>query len=242
MKRLLALLICIIMMSLTGCVKEYPLSDSQTGIVAEYMAGLLLKNDKVYSPSLLDQQEISEIQEENKKEEKKEEERIETEKEESTIGETNPSSMPEHQATEEPNINYTLAEVIGDSNFNISYASYKLVDTYPEDETNRVFSVDPRKDHQLLVVNFLIENITDTDKKIDLSTSDVQYQLDINVGTVFKPQFVLLENNLQYIDMVVEAGATIPAVLIFEVTKDIDMANINLIASKDSKTDIIKIK
>ena len=132
--------------------------------------------------------------------------------------------------------------MIGDSNFNISYASYKLVDTYPEDETNRVFSVDPRKDHQLLVVNFLIENITDTDKKIDLSTSDVQYQLDINVGTVFKPQFVLLENNLQYIDMVVEAGATIPAVLIFEVTKDIDMANINLIASKDSKTDIIKIK
>lgn len=218
--------------------KEYPLSDSQTGIVAEYMAGLLLRDDKEYSLSLLGQQEIYEIQEERKEEERKEEKK----KEEADSEELTPSSIPEKQNIEEQDTCYTLAEVIGDSNFDIRYTSYKLVDTYPEDESNPVFSIDPREDYQLLVVNFLIENKTDTDKNIDLSKSMVQYQLDINVGTVYKPQLALLENNLQYIDMTVEAGMTISAVLIFEVTRDVDMSNINLIASKDSKTEIIKIK
>lgn len=220
--------------------KEYPLSDSQTGIVAEYMAGLLLREDKEYSPSLLGQQEINEIQEEKKKEEERIEE--EKKKEEADSEESTPTSILENQNIEEQDAHYTLADVIGDSNFDIRYTSYKLVDTYPEDESNRLFSVDPREGYQLLVVNFLIENKTYTDNHIDLSKSMVQYQLDINVGTVYKPQLALLENDLQYIDMIVEAGTTTPAVLIFEVTRELDMSNINLIASKDSKTEIIKIK
>ena len=48
----------------------------------------------------------------------------------------------------------TLSEVIGDSNFNFKYTGYKLVNTYPEDEINRVFSLDPREGYQLLVVDF----------------------------------------------------------------------------------------
>lgn len=229
------------MLSLTGCMKPYPLSDSQTGMVAEYMAGILLANDKEYSSSLLNQQEIEEIQEEEKrKEERKQEE--DRDKEESDRNESASSTAGGNQNSEKQNIHYTLAELMGDSNFDIKYTSYKLVNTYPEDESNLVFSLNPREGYQLLVVNFSVENITDTDKTIDLSKSKIQYQLDINVGTVYKPQLALLENNLQYIDMTIEAGATIPAVLIFEVSSDIDMSNINLIISKDSKTEIIKIK
>jgi len=40
----------------------------------------------------------------------------------------------------------------------------------------------------------------------------------------------------------VNAGAKIPAVLIFEVTRDIDMSDINLIASNEARTEIIEIK
>ena len=59
---------------------------------------------------------------------------------------------------------------------------------------------------------------------------------------MYKPLFALLENNLQYINLKVNAGEKVPAVLIFEVTRDIDMSDINLIVSRGSRTEIIEIK
>ena len=220
--------------------KAYPLSDAQTDIVAEYMAGILLKDDKEYRPSLLSQQELIDIQEEERKE--KEEKTEKKEKLEQDEAKSIPKEEPTNQSSDKQNIHYTLSEVIGDSNFDIKYTGYKLANTYPDDETNSLFSIDPRKDYQLLVVDFTIENVTDQLHKIDLRNENIQFQLDINVGTVYKPLLTLLENNFQYIEMDIEAGVKIPAVLIFEVSKDIDMSNINLIISKESKTEIIKIK
>lgn len=220
--------------------KKYPLTEAQTDIVAEYMANRLLENDEKYSPSLISYQEIDEI-------------------EDTTVGDEIPPKPTEIPEANEGKINddfpidvspsdtsvdiqYTLSEVLGDSSFDIQYTSYLLADTYPEDESNLVFSLDPRAGYRLLVVNFTIENITDSDKVIDLSKASIKYQLDINVGTIYKPQLALLENDLQYIKLNVRSGANIPAVLIFEVSKNIDMSDINLIVSRDAKTEIIEIK
>lgn len=219
------------MLLLTGCIKEYPLSEVQTDAVAEYMAGRLLMEDKNYLASLLTYEEIIEF--------------------EDNIQEDNlvpkPTKAPDVVNDNEDNapikdVNYTLSEVIGVPNFDILYSSYKLVDTYPEDESNLVFSLDPRPGHQLLVLNFTIENITDKNEVIDLSLSTIQYQLDINVGSIYKPQLALLENNLQYINLNLKAGEKIPAVLIFEVARDIDLSDIKLIISKDSRSEIVEIK
>lgn len=215
-------------MLLSGCMKEYPLSETQTDVVAEYMASLLLENDNGYSPLLLNYHEVAFVED------------INLDEDEDELPE--PTVVPEKGVTQVPEKHYTLSEVIGDSNFDINYTSYKLADTYPEDETNRVFSLDPREGYQLLVVDFLVKNLTSEDKTIDLSKSIIQYQLDINVGTIYKPQLALVENNLQYINMKVKSGDKISAVLIFEVSREIDMSDINLIASKDSKTEIIEIK
>lgn len=234
MKRLLIIFICVLGVILTGCMKEYPLTETQTDIVAEYMAGRLLEEDKKYSPSLISYQEIiddEEIPPVN-----------ESEPEPTMIPETTEDNEEDTSSAVVPgDIQYTLSEVIGDQSFDIQYTGYQLAETYPEDESNLVFSVDPRVGYQLLVTNFIIENITDIDRAIDLSKIQIQYQLDINVGTIYKPQFALLENNMQYINLNVKAGAKIPAVLIFEVTKDIEMKDINLIVSRDTRTEIIEI-
>lgn len=231
MKRLFVIIISISVLLLTGCIKEYPLSEVQTDAVAEYMAGRLLMEDKNYLASLLTYEEIIEF--------------------EDNIQEDNlvpkPTKAPDVVNDNEDNapikdVNYTLSEVIGVPNFDILYSSYKLVDTYPEDESNLVFSLDPRPGHQLLVLNFTIENITDKNEVIDLSLSTIQYQLDINVGSIYKPQLALLENNLQYINLNLKAGEKIPAVLIFEVARDIDLSDIKLIISKDSRSEIVEIK
>jgi hypothetical protein len=221
-------------MTLTGCMKGYPLSEVQSDIVAEYMANRLLEKDKAFLPSLLSYQGTIDIDDIIPK--------IEPNKESTVAPQLSNGDEDDTSLKEDENIVYTLSEVIGESSFDIKYTSYQFADTYPDDESNLVFSVDPRVGYQLLVTNFIIENITDSDKIIDLTSSKIQYQLDINVGTMYKPQLALLENNLQYINLNVKAGSKIPAVLIFEVTKDINMSNINLIVSRDTRTEIIKIK
>lgn len=244
MKKLLVVLICITMITLTGCIKKYTLSDVQTDISAEYMAGLLLNDDKKHKSSLLSQQELIDIQEEERKEKEEQEEHEEKEARKEEKEETKPTPTVDstNQNSKEQNIHYTLSEVVGDSNFDIKYTGYILADTFPKDEANSFFSIDPRKGYQLLVIDFTLENVTDEIKKIDLSKEVIQYQLDINVGSVYKPQLTPLENDFQYIDMDIEAGAKVPAVLIFEVSRELDVSNINLMVSKDSKTEIIKIK
>lgn len=217
--------------------KDYPLTESQTDIVAEYMAGRLLENDKKFTPSLISYHELTEIEEVITGDDALPEP---TESPKEEVKNTDDRSGNVESIASE--VQYTLSEVIGDPNFDIQYVDYQLADTYPEDESNLVFSVDPRAGYQLLVVNFEIKNISDTNKIIDLSKVKIQYQLDINVGTIYKPQLALLENNMQYINLEIKAGEKAPAVLIFEVTKDIDMSDINLIVSRDEKTEIIDIK
>jgi len=239
-KKLLLLLICIFAISLSGCMKEYPLSVAQTDIVAEYMAGLLLEHDKDYSPSLLSYQESinTNIEDTNPFEDEIPKPTEAANKDDIPV----PTKVADKPVIPDKDNQNTLSEVIGDSNFNFKYTGYKLVNTYPEDEINRVFSLDPREGYQLLVVDFLIENITNEEQTIDLSKSIIQYQLDINTGTIYKPELALLENNLQYINMKVKPGDKIPAVLIFEVSKDIDMSKINLIISQGSKSKILEVK
>lgn len=236
-KKLYLIFICILSVVLTGCMKKYPLSETQTDIVAEYMASRLLEKDKAYSPTLLDYQETTGIDEVILEEELGRD--SESTEKSNTIKDNEDDSSPADSSADHQ---HTLSEVIGEPSFYIQYESYQLTNTYPEDETNLVFSLDPREGQQLLVINFIIENITDGDKIIDLSKTKIQYQLDINGETTYKPQLALLENNLQYIKLSVDAGAKIPAVLIFEVAMDIDISDINLKVSNDEKAKIVEIK
>lgn len=239
MKRFLLIIICLLGLAMTGCMKDYPLTEVQTDMVAEYMASRLLENDKNFTTSLLSYNEVSEI-EKNRLEDYNQPEPTEIPKvsdKDNTVDMDGSSSSDTTTDTQ-----YTLSEVIGEAGFNIQYTGYMLADTYPEDESSLVFSLDSREGYQLLVANFEIENTTDTDKIIDLRKAGIKYQLDINVGTIYMPQLALVENNMQYINLEVKAGSKIPAILIFEVNKDVEMSDINLIVSRDARTEIIDIK
>lgn len=240
MKRLLVIILCILSITLTGCIKEVPLNEEQTDIIAEYMASRLLEYDKKYTPSLISYHELYKTDDSN------EDDTQPVSGDNPDIGEDDRDNKPIIEDSSSSDMStgkeYTLTEVIKEPGFEVQYTGYQFTDTYPKDETNLVFSVDPREGYQLLVVDFTIKNTTDKDKTIDLSKASIQYQLDINVGTIYKPLFALLENNLQYIKLNIKAGEKIPAVLIFEVNKNIDMSDINLIVSRDSRTEIIEIK
>lgn len=71
---------------------------------------------------------------------------------------------------------------------------------------------------------------------------DLSYQLDVNVGTIYKPLLTLLKNDLQYFDITLKPGQSEKALLVFEISKDRDAANINLLISRENRSKIIEIK
>lgn len=232
MKRWKLIPIIIVMFSLAGCMTEYKANDVQTDAAAEYIAGLLLKDNKDYKQALTPLKDIT-------KPEPIEGEDTKWQTEDTIESDTNGKTMPEKNKED---IDYTLSEVIGEADFNIEYKGYDIVDTYPEKPDSTYFTLTPRKGHRLLVTTFSIKNITKKEKILNLSKAEMIYQLDVNVGTVYKPQLSLLENDLQYIDVAIPAGDKISAVLIFEISDKTDVSNINLIISKDKKSEIIEIK
>lgn len=268
-KKLYIILVSVSMILLTGCMKAYPLSETETDAVSEYMAGLILKYDKNYSPSLLSYNEVSNAEENGLIQDEKvaagtyeplEDEKVAAEtdgegnvnddkKNDNNINNENINKDKENKdetgnnsTTQSKEDDYSITEIIGDSDFDVQYTGYKLVDTYPEDETNQVFSVDPRMGYRLLVLNFSVENITDKDKTIDLVSDDIKLILNINNNEMLYPQLTLLENNLQFIKMDIKANEKITAVVIFEVPEDMELTDMSLTVSKDSMTKEIVVK
>jgi hypothetical protein len=94
----------------------------------------------------------------------------------------------------------------------------------------------------LLVATFSIKNTLKEIENINLIKSGITYKLDVNAGTVYKPLLTLLKNDLQYIDLDLGPGNSKSVLLIFEVSKDADISNIDLKAEKADKTVKIKLK
>ena len=226
MKRLLIAIMCAVCILLTGCMKKYPLTDTQTDVVAEYMANLLLRNDKNYMPSLLSYKEVLGMGRPNRKSRLPTRLRRRMRKIHTARGSGNEEISEEEQETQ-----HSLSDVMGDPNFDIVYTGCQLAETYPPNNRELVFSIDPRVGNQLLVLNFTVENITGQSRRIDLSSAGIKYRLDTSLGTIYKPTFALLENNLEYIKMDVGAGEKIPAVLIFEIPKDTEVSYMVLTVS-----------
>lgn len=233
MRKLILLTASICMFSLTGCINEYEYTEQQSDSAAEYMADLLLKENLNYKPSLTPVEEL------NIKDPVEEEDTSEISEKDTTLAPTPVPEQEEEDKNQTPVKEYTLTEVIGEQDFEIEYKDYKISDTYSE---GPYFSLDAREDNQLLVTTFSVKNISDKEKTLSLSKSDVLYQLDVNVGTVYKPLLTLLENDLQYIELTLGAGKTETVVLVFEVSKRTDISDINLIASREGRTEIIEIK
>lgn len=234
MRRYKLIVILLLLATLTGCIQKFEYSEEQTDAAAEYIAGLMLKNDKEYDADLISMEAIIEKQE----------------AEATTTPTPTPVISPDSSSeqgqtpttTVTPEKDYTLTEVIGEKGFEINYNDYILTESYPEDATDTYFSITPRNGFQLMVLNFSLKNTLDKDNDLNLTKADIVYQLDVNVGTIYDPPFALLENNLKLINLKLKAGEEKPVVLIFEIKKDTEITDVNLMVTRDNRSEIIVIK
>lgn len=217
-------------LTLTGCATGYNLSEQETGIVAESMAGLLLKYDSNYrNQSLLVP--VEELEEETipTDEETETSDNITTEN-----GIDEPSNTNTEGESEETVQKYTLSEVIGYDDFEVIYEGYKLYNNYPDDTSSTYFSLTPREGNQLLVISFKASNLTKDKKDFNLIKSGIKFKLLINDKAKYVPLLTLLENDLQYINIPIEGNKTEDVILVFEILKE-DIANAQLNVIKDTK-------
>jgi hypothetical protein len=233
MKRMKLLIIILFVFTLTGCIQEYNVTDQQSDAASEYMASLLLKYDERYEQDLISKDRIladeiaNEIEDANSPS--------------PTLSPKSDTNNTEDQGAANQE-NYTLTEVIGEKNFEIEYTGYIVTETYPENSESAYFSLSAYEGNQLLVTSFVVKNKSKKEKTLNLSKAEILYQLNINVGAVYKPSLTLLENDLQYIDVAIAGEKSETVLLIFEVSKKVEMSNINLLITKDGKSEIIEIK
>jgi len=230
---------------LTGCTQLVELSDQESDMLTEYMAGIVLKHDVNYDDALLDPEDIANVSEVNT-------DTMETVLEPAATVEPTASVKPlasvEPAASleidqDKPTAEYvSLSEVMGKSKFSITYDKYAVYDSYPNYEDNNYFTLETSADRQLLMVSFHIKNKSNKTQTLNLIESDIQYQLDMDAGAIYQPMMTLLVNDIQYINLHIAAGETKEAVIVFDVLRDADLSNTNLVISMHDKETIIKIK
>jgi hypothetical protein len=231
---------------LTGCVQLEELTDKESDMMAEYMAGAILKNDTNYEDALTYPDEIKKLLEANTDKTLELGNSVETADSSETVASTETNSTETTTSKEEQSqdsvIDMNLTTEMGNGKFSITYSDYTFYDSYPSNEDNNYFTLETSSDRQLLIISFDIKNVTRKKANFNLIKSNFKYQLDINTGTIYKPMMTLLVNDIQYINLDISAGKTNKAVIVFDVYRDVDMSNINLIISNQDKTSIIKVK
>lgn len=241
MKKIMLVIIILLMLPLTGCIKKYNLTQEQSDEVAEYMAGLVLAYDTGYDQELTPLEDLA-GEETNSDAIPDIDSEIATPTPIPTVAANDITPQVTDTGADGTNDTYTLSEVIGKDNFEINYKDYEIVDTYPKDSEDAYFTLTPRAGYRLLVITFTVKNTTESSETLSLSDEKIKYQLDVNDDVSCSPLFTLLENDLRYIDVVIGSGKTKSGFLVFEVSADTDITNINLFVSKNDKSGEVVIK
>lgn len=222
------------MILLTGCASSISLTDNESDIVAEYVAGLVFKFDKNYEEALIDPEEDGEENE--------------------VVATLTPTTSPSPTSVEGENVDSTkkgnsntdaniqansdLAEVIGFKKLSIEYSGYEV----KENLSDSYFNIESGEGKKLLIAKFKLKNNTKKDVTLNLSNTEVLYQLDINTGNFQKPLLTFLDNDLRLIDTAVKANSTLDTVLVFTVPDNVNLDVVNVIISRAHKTAIVKLK
>ncbi|MGB4659254.1 MAG: DUF4352 domain-containing protein [Mobilitalea sp.] len=238
MKRLRLGLLILLTLSLTGCIQKYSANEQQSDAAAEYFADLLLESDKNYDQSLIAETDLTTDMS------------IE-EVEEEAGGEADPITTEAIQS--DTNVNtaqditpvqkeYSIAEIVGNTDFVIDYSGFEVAYDYPEDSENAYFTMTPNKGNQFLFISFTITNNSSKKQTLDFNKADINYLLSIGKNNQYEPLFTVLENDMHYLKVTLEKGKSKEVLLAFEIPNDINISNMSLEIFKNDKTKIIEIK
>ena len=223
---------------LTGCGNAIPeMTMEQQELVVEFAASELLKYDVNYQSKLTapePEQQPEEEQGEQPKEPLIEEETLPEE----IIADTDVTIVDNTGTVEAQNA--SIADFLGLTDVEISYAGYETADTYPEGEAKEAyFFMSATEGNKLLVLRFCALNVSEEELSIDLTKSQTRYKIILN-GTEKNALTTMLLNDMAYYQGTLAANESIELVLLCEIQDDqtefIDTLQLKIKSVDDSAT------
>lgn len=260
MKIITLIVLCVLL--LNGCMKQYQPSEELTDMLAEYIAGTVLKYDKNYGATILSSNITAKVNEyvsnlmyedskENDLNDKVDKEKTDDKSDDKgAVDKMTDTTANSKSSRGKSSLNGGTKETIEVKALNdlyniegleFSYKGYEFFKEYPK-KADSYFNLSHKDGNQFLVVSFSIHNASNEKKELNLSTSDIQYAVDINKGTTYKPIMTLLEEDIHFINQVIASGEEITALLIFEVPKDAVVNSLRLNITQGNKSTIINLK
>lgn len=230
------------MVTFGGCAKQDVLTDKETKMIAQYVSDVVLKRDRNYDQALLDYSYYEKAMVEEENSEDITQPKVQQVVDKKPVAAKEKTVTDDTKTPKKKEANAKINEIIPIAPLDIEYASYKMYQTYPDKKTQDYFTMNAREGYQLMVVNFRIKNSTQNAHKVNLLKDEIQYQLDINTGTVYKPLMTLLVDDLQFMNTKIGAKQTENAHLVFEVPTDTKISDANLFVIKDDKVSILTMK
>ena len=208
LKKILAVLLLVFTLGLTGCVQMVEITDEESETIARTAAWLLFKYDKNYTENLITPTPTP----------------IPSPTATPTPAPEEETKLPEQMENDQPvssdpvlpENNVEPDELIGSEGIRLIYDGYELYDSYTFDS----FSVEPKSAENCLMIVFLkLKNTGTETAAVNVLELQPKCQLYVNKTKVLSPKRTVLLNDFQYLSLEIPTGEEYNSALVFEVEK-----------------------
>jgi len=247
MKKPLLILTLFCGMMFTGCAKMTDLSDQQSDVIAEYMAGSVLRYTDNYKEALVypedtkDEQDNGTVIKESNDTKEESTANTATDKQETNKGAVITSSTgTKDTKTVKSDLSYQeFYKIISDNKYQIKYNDFKLQSSYAQRDA--YFTLTPTSGNKLLAVNFKVSNKSKSSVKVNLDKIHIVYKLSTKDGKSYSPMVTLLDTDMKYLNFTLKSGNSDDAVLIFDVPENLKTDGLTLSISLNGQKAILDL-
>ncbi len=220
---------------LTGCGNTQELSEQNQNMIAQYMAGTLLKYDADYNGALVYDRAILEATPTPAPTQAPVVTPAPTASSNSSDNSNNATAGDDNskgvlQETD-------LSSLINVSGIKVKKTSYKVTKSFG----TAYSSVAADKGHKLLIVNFKLKNQSDSSKKVNLTGKNIKYTLSIGDNR-YSPLYTIADGDMQFFNEKIAAGSSKKGILVFQIKSSVKVKDAVVTAITEDSTADIKIK
>mgnify|MGYP002472570978 CR=1 FL=1 len=240
MKKKISLLaiMSVSIMLLSACSSTKTLKDENNAIVAQYIAGSVLKFDKYYSGGLVYPYQRPSSDKNVKADPvlasvNKKEDIIKNDK---VIKNDNSSKQEDTRETYSE-----LSDIYQNKNLTVDLKKFTTTTSYSGDYSEQAFNVEAKSGNQLVILEFNIKNNSKKKQTVNLVRSGISYELKIG-DEVYYPILSIVSNDIQYFSSTIAAGKSKNAVLLFEVPQKTKISNTTLTVTNIDNVSQVTVK
>lgn len=215
---------------LTGCGENAipDMTDEQVKLIGEYVAVTMMKYDANHRSRLVDRELV------DKKPYVPSE--PDATKEPSGMGAADDTPVVDPTVVENP---YTMEEVLDlQDGVELVYSGQRLCDVYPDSEESGIVSLSASKGRKILVLSFVINNVTEQEQEVDLFSSGATFRVTVNgIYSRSALRTGMLEDMSTYFGTI-PANTGAEVVILVEVSEEMasGIESISLNVKNDTKT------